>query len=844
MTGSKRFYLFIFILLNFISAWAQNSRGEVSLKILLLEIGQKHGVIFNYIEDEIAIFKLNPPDENWELSKKIKYLNQKTHLRFKVVGDKYFTVYNDPKYDKPLCGYLIDEQTAEPIENAIVQIEKIGIQVTTEADGHFELPVISPNPIYFIHQSFESKTIDPQQLYVPGCPKILLKPHFNELTEVIAERFMTSGITQKKDGSLLINPKKFGLLPGLIEPDVLQTLQQLPGVNSTDETISNLSVRGGSHDQNLFLWNGIRMFQTGHFFGLISVFNPSLAHEIIFTKNGTSAFYGESVSSLSNISTHREKSDKSSASISTNMISAESDIHLKLSPKAYVEISGRRSFTDFFNSPTYQQYTERAFQNTVITDLNANTPSNITSNKRFYFYDMTFHYAQKIGERHQLWLDAIAIRNTLGIDQYKTDAEKYSRWGQENLGTALHWKSKWNNRLSTQWSFSSSYYKLNAFNESVTNNQITHQSNSVLNFGLQIKNTYQFSEHWTLNNGYSFDEIGVTNSDNINEPAFSRNIKNVSLNHAGVVEFEFKPKNNQTRLTLGSRVNYYGKTKIFLIEPRFFWQQSLTSKLSINTSGEYKSQSLQQIIDQQRDFLGLEKRRWIMADDQLVPIQKSQQIGIGLSYKSNGWLLSLDNYYKKVKGITAPEEGFQNQFEFSKAIGNYEVLGSEIFIQKNFKQWYTWLSYTFNQNQYSFPTLLGQAFPNNYQLMYSLSNAVIYDLKSFKFALGSRWHSGKPYTTPASNIINMTDAAHPSIDYNAPNNETLIDYFQLNASVSKSWKLSSGLIIETGISVLNILNKRNLIHRYYRINATGTGIENVDVYALSRTPNMHIKVNF
>lgn len=844
MLQNRYFYLFVFIFWNFISVRAQENRNEVSLKSLLLEISQKHDVFFNYVEDEIAIFKLHPPDENWNLSRKINYLSQKTHLRFKLVGNKYYSIYNDPKYDKPLCGFLLDEQTLEPIENAVISIEKTDVKVSSGVDGYFELPVVSPNSIRFSHQSFESKNIEPQKLYIPDCPNIMLKPHINELTEVIAERYMTSGISQKKDGSLLIKPKKFGLLPGLIEPDVLQTLQQLPGVNSTDETISNLSVRGGSHDQNLFLWNGIRMFQTGHFFGLISVFNPSLATEINFIKNGTSAFYGESVSSLIDISTHRNQVNKSRLSLSSNMISAETNAHMKLSPKAYIEISGRRSLTDFFNSPTYQQYNHRVFQNTVVTDLNANTPSNIESNKRFYFYDMTFHYVQKIGNRHELSLDAITIRNTLGIDQYKTDAEKFSRWGQENLGTAFSWKSQWNKGHYTQLNLSSSYYKLNAFNESVTNNQITNQSNSVLNFGLQIKNSYQFSESWTLNNGYSLDEIGVTNADNINEPAFSRNIKNVSLNHAFITEFEYKPQSNKTRLTLGGRVNYFGKTQLLFVEPRFFWQQSLTDKFSLSLNGEFKSQSLQQVIDQQRDFLGLEKRRWVMADEQQIPIQKSNQLGLGLSYKDKNWLISLDNYYKKVKGITAPEEGFQNQFEFSKSIGSYQVLGSEIFVQKSFKRWYTWISYTFNQNMYSFPTLYAQEFPNNYELVYSLTNAVIYDWKSFKIALGSRWHSGKPYTTPANNTINLTDATQPSIQYNAPNNENLPDYFQLNASVSKTWKLASGPVIETGIYVLNILNKRNLIHRYYRINAAGTGIENVDVYALARTPNLHLKISF
>ena len=61
-------------------------------------------------------------------------------------------------------------------------------------------------------------------------------------------------------------------------------MQQIPGIISLDETISNINVRGGTHDQNLFLWNNIKMDQTGHFFGLISPFNPYLIKEVNFQK--------------------------------------------------------------------------------------------------------------------------------------------------------------------------------------------------------------------------------------------------------------------------------------------------------------------------------------------------------------------------------------------------------------------------------------------------------------------------------------------------------------------------------------------------------------------------------
>ena len=111
---------------------------------------------------------------------------------------------------------------------------------------------------------------------------------------------------------------------------------QIPGIYSADESISSINVRGGTHDQNLFLWNGIKMYQTGHFFGLISAFNPNLAHTISIIKNGTSAFFGESVSSVVDISSNSNKFKKNSFSAGINMIDADVYSKFKISEKSFI----------------------------------------------------------------------------------------------------------------------------------------------------------------------------------------------------------------------------------------------------------------------------------------------------------------------------------------------------------------------------------------------------------------------------------------------------------------------------------------------------------------------------
>ncbi|MDC1379773.1 TonB-dependent receptor plug domain-containing protein [Algibacter sp.] len=143
------------------------------------------------------------------------------------------------------------------------------------------------------------------------------------LEEVIITNYLTTGITKLNDGSITIKPKIFGILPGLIEPDVLQTIQAIPGVLSTDETVSNINVRGGTHDQNLILWDGIKMYQSGHFFGLISAFNPHTTERINVYKNGTSAKYGDGISSIIDMHLPDDIDNEFDAGLGFNLINAD-----------------------------------------------------------------------------------------------------------------------------------------------------------------------------------------------------------------------------------------------------------------------------------------------------------------------------------------------------------------------------------------------------------------------------------------------------------------------------------------------------------------------------------------
>ena len=246
----------------------------------------------------------------------------------------------------------------------------------------------------------------------------------------------------------------------------------------------------------------------------------------------------------------------------------------------------------------------------------------------------------------------------------------------------------------------------------------------------------------------------------------------------------------------------------------------------------------------QKDYFGIEKRRWVLSNNSSIPIQKSKQISVSFAYKKNNWLFTIDNYYKKVSGINSTGQGFQNQLEFVKINGEYEVFGTEFLVQKKINNFVTWLSYTYNDNNYYFPTYQHVTFSNNFELDHVISWAGTYELNNFKIALGSKWYSGRPETTPISDAINTTIPSNPTIDYDFPNNKHLKSFLQINFSTTYKWNSISGIQYKLGLSILNLLNRRNEINEYFRINTTTNSIDDIKTYSLQRTPNLSFRINF
>ncbi|MEJ7664700.1 MAG: Plug domain-containing protein [Hymenobacter sp.] len=66
----------------------------------------------------------------------------------------------------------------------------------------------------------------------------------------------------------------------------------LPGVKTSGEGSTAISVRGGNTDQNLILFNDAVVYSPSHLFGFFSAFNPDMLKTVELYKSSIPARYG------------------------------------------------------------------------------------------------------------------------------------------------------------------------------------------------------------------------------------------------------------------------------------------------------------------------------------------------------------------------------------------------------------------------------------------------------------------------------------------------------------------------------------------------------------------------
>jgi len=312
----KRIHCYFLFVLFSTAIFSQ--KDSLSLESHLKKIETHFKVKFNY---ESGLLK----DKNC----KHRFFNTKASLQnhLSAIRDTFglnFTMITNSKivinsFSKDQLLFL-DYEEKTPIVNLLIKSTTSKKNWITDNNGSVYFKTKTPKTITVSHLNYKGQTI-----------KIDLKKTIQNLEELFVYSFFTNGTYKNKDGNFYIKTKDINALAGLTSHDIIKNLENLPQVISNSESTSDLIVKGGTHDQNLFVWNDIKVYQNNHFFGLISAFNENLISTIRLYDNATPAKYGNSTSAVISLEHDNKLSKKEKASIGINFLSAD----------AYVEVAYR-----------------------------------------------------------------------------------------------------------------------------------------------------------------------------------------------------------------------------------------------------------------------------------------------------------------------------------------------------------------------------------------------------------------------------------------------------------------------------------------------------------------------
>lgn len=848
------YFLLVFLLILPFTVQAQEAKtAALPLLSYLPTLEKQFQVRFSYNPTLLEDLELPARPDQKDLNGILRYISEKTPVRFFQINERYIAVQRLGENLYTVCGTLLDAASGAPIANASILGNSTGTE--TDENGTFRLSNISENEALSIYYSgILLKIVEASELLASTgqCAEVLVNRNFNFLPTVVLNSYFSKGISKNASGSITISNKNFDILPNLTEPDILQIVQVLPGVESADESASNINIRGGNSDETLLLWDDVRMYQSGHFFGLISAFNPNLTQQVTVYKNGTNPRFGETLSGVISMESDNEIPEAISGGVGVNLISANGYAKIPVSENISFNVSGRTSINTGIGNPVYNEFFNRAFQNTVVTNLQNNTSQGVRStDENFNFYDVNIKALWDISEKDKLRYNFLSIFNKLRFTEIfideTTSSSNLSNLQQDTQVNMVAWHRNWSPNLKSSLLVSATEYGLEESNLEVDSNRLNERQNLVKENNVKFDVSYTLNERTLVSGGYQYTDTETLYAETAGNNGAVAVTPNELFVHAFFANARLQFFQKKTVVTFGARATDYNNLGQFYWEPRANIYHSLSKSIRVYAAAERKYQAIYQLADTESQLLGVENRRWIAANGVENKVLESTQVSAGAVFSKRGWTATLEGFNKKVTGILAANQGFRNQFRESGALGSYTSYGLEFSLNKRLDKFNAWFSYTYMDNEYQFTDLEPSTFPHRLDIAHSARVAATYEINNFTVALGTHFRTGTPYTKPIPNNPLNFDNGQPTINYSRPNAETVASYFRTDASAKYEFKIDGTFNGTLHLSLLNIFDRRNPLDTYYRIAEDEAGnatVNRVDQFSLGFTPNLSFNLLF
>jgi|GEM_PF-1060982 len=628
----------------------------------------------------------------------------------------------------------------------------------------------------------------------------------------------------------LIDGRQLKSLPAMIgERDILKAFSLTAGVTSSSEGAADMQVRGGLHGQNLYLLDGIPLYSTEHFFGMVSVYNPTIIKSATLYKSGFPAAYGGKISSVINVQTEDADLKKFKGEAEIGLLTSKLVLNIPLvKDKLALSVAGRLS------------------NYSIIDIISPLLPESAGTRFGVHFGDINANLFWKLSEKDRIKLTF--LNNTDGIEvQSTTEYDRNNAWfknHQQNLG--LNWYNTLSAKMENHLLAYTDIYGYdfgNSIQDIKTNNiQMAQVLTGINSIGLVDKFNYKISEKLKLNAGVSFKSFGFSPIQyNLNDS----NLNSVKVNDQirlkeGVVfaESEYRPGKRQT-LTAGLRLSTNGNQDKFYtnLEPRIAYHGIFGNDYSISASAGRMTQPIHRVAN---SGLGFSFEMFYPSSSLLLP-ESSWNFSLGgakdFSWKNHKLTLKIDAWYKTMENIVEFQDGYDAYYTVLYSMqsditgdtkrylaqGNGIAYGIDFSASYDIKNLRLTADYTLMKAVNQFDKLnFGRPFAAPTDIRNSLSLTSEFKLsESWSFSATWQYNSGKPITVPTYIFLNPISNYKPLqiYDYDVSdfqrvvterNNYRTKPFHKLDVSFNHNYKTrKKHLNASISLGIYNVYNRAN-----------------------------------
>lgn len=724
-----------------------------------------------------------------------------------------------------IFGFVKDRLTGEVLIGA--NIIEYGTRNGTVSDYHgfFSIMVQIPSAIEVTYVGYGKYTLNIENRK-DTLVQVFLVPA-SELEEVVimAQRIPHFNVSSLDSRELQQIPSLGG------KPDVVKSLQLLPGIGTQNEGSGLLLVRGGDPGQNLYLFDNIPVIYVNHLGGFTSVFNPDIINNIDVYKGGFPSRYGGKLSSVVDIT--QKDGDisglKGSLGIGVTDASFTAEGPMKLKNSGFI-ITGRKTLVDALMAG-FTKFSE--FNDFIIA---------------YGFHDINAKFSWKPD-----------FKNSLSLNLYQGDdylnwwADKENDRPDEKNHIGYIWgnwlvSARWNSVVSSKL-FGASSISYTRYRLKETAKYTLLNSSDTTNFRMKYLSSVQdisFRSGWKYIPIKGLElEYGLQSSLLFHVPNYTfrseeDNTEGIHFITSVESALYFDGRLSlipQVIFTPGIRIVNYNSQDYsdFSIEPRLNLNIAIHSDHIVNIS-YMKVTQFSHLILTAGNIMNNEI--WIPSGRE-IPYSYSNQYTLGWkgSFSGNRYSTEADLYYKELFSLATYKEGYtslQGDNNWRTKIetgGTGTAMGAEFLVKKNSGKLTGFASYSFSKATRQFPAINeGQEYIYEFDRPHKASIFLNYKLNE-KLSFNATWiyQTGLPYTPAIGR--RYTPSLEPDesgtmfyyevMIYGDRNSERMKNYHRLDIGVNYT-KITKGnrKAIWT-ISVYNAYNRKNPYYYYFNNNNAG-----------------------